>query len=122
MKATGGQRMLVEQFPPDRFRNAEPNDGYLVAAALMRERAIAAILTLNFDLAAPHALAVLGAREDVTVVEGPLVPKTAPLDPPAWAAVTRPDRSTRCRCRPRTTTRRHCEHAHVVGLPSNTVQ
>lgn len=69
--ALGDQSTLVERFPPDRFRLAEPNDGYLLAALLMRERALHAILTLNFDLAATTALASAGAADDVTVVEGP---------------------------------------------------
>lgn len=69
--ATGDHGALVESFPPDRFRNAEPNEGYRIAAALMREGAILATLTLNFDLAALHAIAAVGARDEVTVIEGP---------------------------------------------------
>ena len=67
----GSQRELVERFPPDRFRLAEPNDGYRLAAALLRERALNATLTLNFDLAPLTALGAIGAGEEVTVIEGP---------------------------------------------------
>lgn len=69
--ASGDQCPLVERFPPDRFRLAEPNDGYQLAALLMRERALHAILTLNFDLAALTELGAAGAGDEVTVIEGP---------------------------------------------------
>lgn len=68
---TGGQRELVERLPLDKFRNAEPNQGHLIAAALLRERAVACVMTLNFDLGMSTALTQVGAREDVGVVSGP---------------------------------------------------
>lgn len=68
--ATGQQRPLVTRLPLALLRNAQPNDGYLVAAALLREQALSCVLTLNFDLALPHALASLGGT-DVSVIYGP---------------------------------------------------
>lgn len=66
----GTQRPLVERLPRNYFRFARPNDGYLYAAALLRERAVIAVLTLNFDLAMTAALTELSATE-VDVVPGP---------------------------------------------------
>lgn len=66
----GRQSPVVERLPRQDFLMAQPNEGYLVAAALLRERSIGAILTLNFDLAMSAALGVVGARE-VTIVAGP---------------------------------------------------
>jgi len=37
----------------------------------LRERAVGAVMTLNFDLAMSHALAQLGAGDDVGTVRGP---------------------------------------------------
>lgn len=67
---TGGQAELVRRLPREAFRVATPNGGHLIAAALLREQAVACVLTLNFDLAMSAALSQLGARE-VTVVAGP---------------------------------------------------
>jgi len=68
--ATGSQIDLVRRLPRNDFRMARPNSGYLIAAALLREGVINAVLTLNFDLAMTAALSELGAKE-VAVVEGP---------------------------------------------------
>lgn len=68
---TGSQHELVNRLPRDAFIKAEPNDGYLFAAALLRERAVSCVLTLNFDLAMVSALTAVGARDDVSVVAGP---------------------------------------------------
>ena len=68
---TAHQDALVSRFPLARFRNAAPNDGYLVAVALLREHAISDLLTLNFDLAIRHALGEMSAGADVGVVRGP---------------------------------------------------
>jgi hypothetical protein len=65
------QAEVVTRLPANRFRNAQANDGYLAAAALMREGAVSAILSLNFDLAMTHALTELSADE-VAVIAGPL--------------------------------------------------
>lgn len=69
--ATGSQRDLVERLPREAFLKAQPNDGYLLAAAMLRERALICILTLNFDLAISSALTAVGAQEDVVVIAGP---------------------------------------------------
>ena len=66
----GSQVQMVERFPLNDLRMATPNQGYLLAAAMMRERAVASILTLNFDVALTVALAMMGASE-VSVIAGP---------------------------------------------------
>ena len=66
---TGSQQTLVGVFPLARFENAATNDGYDFAAALLREHAVSDVMTLNFDLAAQHALA--GAGAEVGVIAGP---------------------------------------------------
>ena len=68
---TGSQRDLIERFPPDAFRHAEPNEGYLLMAALFLEGALADVLTLNFDSAARTALGRLGVRAQVSTVRSP---------------------------------------------------
>jgi hypothetical protein len=62
---TGSQEALVVRLPRNEFRMAQPNAGYLVAAALLRERVLDAILTLNFDVALTSALVQLGAADVV---------------------------------------------------------
>jgi hypothetical protein len=69
--STGEQDALVERLPIAGFRFAEPNEGYLLAACLLRERAVACVMTLNFDLAMQTALSKVGAGDDVGVVRGP---------------------------------------------------
>lgn len=64
------QSALVQRLPRNEFRLAQPNTGYLIAAALLRERVVNAILTLNFDLTMTTALGFLSAT-DVDVVPGP---------------------------------------------------
>lgn len=64
------QSGLVQRLPRNAFRMAQPNSGYLIAAALLREGVIHSILTLNFDLALSAALGILSATE-VNVVPGP---------------------------------------------------
>lgn len=68
----GRQAAVVERLPRNEFRLARPNEGYLAAAALLREHAVSSVLTLNFDLALTTALIELGAHE-VNVVPGPAV-------------------------------------------------
>ncbi|MYC07804.1 MAG: hypothetical protein F4X57_11655 [Chloroflexi bacterium] len=68
---TGSQHDLIERFPPDEFRHAEPNEGYLIMAALLREGALADVLTLNFDSAARTALGRLGVGSRVSTVRRP---------------------------------------------------
>jgi hypothetical protein len=67
---TGSQAALVDRLPRSAFRTARANDGYLVAAALLREGAVGCVMTLNFDLAMSHALTELSA-DDVAVIAGP---------------------------------------------------
>jgi hypothetical protein len=64
------QRPVVERFPYNQMANAAPNEGYQLAAALLADRALGTILTLNFDLAQKSALAMVGAS-GVTTVRGP---------------------------------------------------
>lgn len=64
------QAPVVVRLPRSKFRQAQPNRGYLVAAALLRERVVSAVLTVNFDLAMTTALGRVSASE-VDVVPGP---------------------------------------------------
>ena len=68
---TQSQRALVDRFPPDAFRYAKPNDGYVIMAALLLEGVLADTLTLNFDFAPRTALGELGAGPRVSTVRGP---------------------------------------------------
>ena len=56
------QSDLVSRLPIDRFRHAEPNEGHLLAAAMLREKAIRCLVTLNFDLAMTSALTDVGGQ------------------------------------------------------------
>ena len=68
---TGSQRELTERFPQNAFRCPEPNEGYLIMAALLLEGAVSDTMTLNFDFAARKALTALGAKEAVSTISGP---------------------------------------------------
>lgn len=68
---TNGQGELVRRLPVSRFRLASPNDGHLIAAALLREGALASVLSLNFDRAMESALVAVGADDDIAVIRGP---------------------------------------------------
>lgn len=68
---TGAQSELVERLPRPEFKLAKPNEGCLAAAAMLRERAISCVLTLNLDLSMTHALVAVGAQQDVAIIEGP---------------------------------------------------
>ena len=68
---TGSQAALVEAFPRNEFRSAQPNAGRLNAAALLLEGAISDIMGLNFDLALSTAIARLGGGSHVTIISGP---------------------------------------------------
>ena len=70
-RKTGSQRALIDRLEPDRFRNAEPNEGYLIMGALLLEEAVANTVTLNFDRAASAALTQLGARAEVSTIRNP---------------------------------------------------
>jgi hypothetical protein len=67
----GSQQPLVERLPLNEFRFARPNDGYLLLAALFREKVIASFVTLNFDLVPLKALSDIGAMNEVAVIRGP---------------------------------------------------
>jgi len=73
VKARNGglQAELVKCLPFNRFKTATPNEGHLIAVALLLEGAITNIVTLNYDLAISHALASLGVESEVSVVNGP---------------------------------------------------
>ena len=60
---TGRQDDLVLRLPRERFRKARPNSGHLLAAAMLRERALSCVMTLNFDLAMTSALVEVGGDE-----------------------------------------------------------
>lgn len=72
VKKTGDQKALVEQlcqhYP---LKTATPNEGHLLTAALLREGALAAVMTLNFDLAFSTALCDLGVELQVGIIDGP---------------------------------------------------
>lgn len=68
---TGSQRAIVERFLSQyNLKLAPANEGYLIAAAMLCEGAIASIVTLNFDLGLSTALSYLGAGS-VEVIERP---------------------------------------------------
>ena len=71
LQHTGSQWPLVTRLPRAKFRNAEPNEGHLLAAAMLRERALSCVLTLNFDLAMSSALTNVGNRGEVSIISGP---------------------------------------------------
>ena len=67
----GQQSELVEVMPTRRMRFARPNEGGLIAAALLLEAAVGNILVLNYDLSLSNALTQLGAENEVAVLRGP---------------------------------------------------
>jgi hypothetical protein len=67
----GSQEAVVTRLPRGELRDAQANDGYLIAAALLLEGAVAAVLTLNFDLAMSDALGIVSAAESVSVIAEP---------------------------------------------------
>ncbi len=97
---TGGQSALVSRMPITQFKNAAPNDGHLITAALMLEGAIANVVTLNFDLALNHALSQVAAQAEVSIVKGPeehhrlgranviYLHRNAEADPEQWILTT----------------------------------
>lgn len=66
------QREVVARLR-DRYdlRTPKPNEGYLIAAALLAERAVSAIVTLNYDLALSNAIAELGVGTGIGIIERP---------------------------------------------------
>lgn len=68
---TNSQRELIVRFPCDRLRQAEPNRGHLLTAAMLYEQALSCVMTLNFDLALSNALSHIGAHGNVTIINKP---------------------------------------------------
>lgn len=69
---SGQQRLLVEQLSQHyALKAASPNEGHLLTAALLREGAIASVVTLNFDLALSTAIGQLGVGDAVGIIDGP---------------------------------------------------
>lgn len=67
----GSQKALTDRLPHEAWRQATPNRGHLLAAALLMEGALRAVVTLNYDLALQTALGSLGSGRRVTIVRGP---------------------------------------------------
>lgn len=68
----GSQRAVVERLRDSyELKLAAPNDGYLIAAALLCEGTISSIVTLNYDLALSNALSALGAPKSIGIIERP---------------------------------------------------
>lgn len=61
-------RRFVDCLPRDRMINAVPNEGHELAAALMAEGAIDAILTLNIDQAQLRAIQQLGPGKGIGII------------------------------------------------------
>lgn len=62
---------LTDRLPRNAWRNASPNEGHRIAAALLIDGVIRSIVTLNYDLAFQTALSELGAPGQVTIAKGP---------------------------------------------------
>lgn len=67
----GSQKNLTDRLPRPDWRNASPNEGHRIAAALLIDGLVRAIVTLNYDMAFQAALSELGAPSQVTVAKGP---------------------------------------------------
>lgn len=65
--ATGSQKALVDILKPE-LVNATPNDGHKIAAALLAERVVGLIFTLNFDRALDSAVATIAHDSAVTII------------------------------------------------------
>lgn len=65
------QQELVTRLPRIAFLNAASNRGHRIAAALLREAILGAVLTLNYDRSMAHAVAYVDAGDDVVVITGP---------------------------------------------------
>jgi hypothetical protein len=69
---TNAQKHLVDQLRDNYpLEVATPNEGHRIAAALLREGAVVAVVTLNFDLAMTHSLAQVGADPRIGIINGP---------------------------------------------------
>lgn len=69
---TNSQQALVSQLRERYSLHAKPpNEGYLIAAALLCEGAIGSIVTLNFDVALTGAISDLTCADVIGIIEGP---------------------------------------------------
>lgn len=96
----GSQVALVQRLPRQAFLSATPNRGYLLAAALMKEGVVKALVTLNYDLAISHALPAVSAGSSISVLSGPedhhlfgsrnvvYLHRSANADPNDWVMTT----------------------------------
>jgi hypothetical protein len=69
--AYGSQAHLTDRLPRAPWRNASPNEGHRVAAALLIDGVVRSIVTLNYDMAFQTALSELGAPTQITIAKGP---------------------------------------------------
>jgi hypothetical protein len=76
---TGNQTELVVRLPIDQFKMAKPNTGHRLLVALMAERAVSHVLSVNFDLAVQNASSALGAPIHVVDAAGQAIPATPTL-------------------------------------------
>jgi hypothetical protein len=68
VRKTGNQTGMVAALPVDHFRAAPPNRGHLVAAAMLRERALTAVVSLNFDMAMSGAVGQVGGASEIAII------------------------------------------------------
>lgn len=71
---TNSQYDVVSRFPINQLKVAAPNIGYRILIALMVERAISYVLSLNFDLAVQNAAAELGVSIEIVDAAGQAIP------------------------------------------------
>jgi len=64
----GSHRELARRLPIERMQSATPNGGHLLAAALLREGKIKAVITVNFDLSMNHALSEVNSKVEVATI------------------------------------------------------
>ncbi len=67
---TGTQAAVVQRLPRNDFKYAKANEGYRIAAALLREGCLSAIATLNYDLALTDAVRQVDGYE-IDEIAGP---------------------------------------------------
>ena len=67
-RKTGSKSALVDQLRYYNLETPQPNNGHLLAAALLCEGAVSSILTLNFDLSLTMAISELGVGEYVGII------------------------------------------------------
>jgi hypothetical protein len=71
LRSNGSQKELTRRLPKQAWRQATPNSGHRLAAALLIEGNFRHIITLSYDLGVQNALSALGARGEVSVLRGP---------------------------------------------------